>query len=201
MNETNFLLFPTLVSKYQSVYSLTDLEKDYIINLKMMNNQNNLSSEECYLLDDPILTGLRQALSEYLTHYFNKLYDPVQPLDVYITQSWSNITLYQQSHHKHNHPNSVVSGVYYVQVDHDTDRIYFSKHKHDIFHIVSKEYKDWNSDSWWIPIENESLILFPSDLHHFVPPVESDLPRVSISFNAFISGNFGNPTTRTAVTL
>jgi hypothetical protein len=32
----------------------------------------------------------------------------------YITQSWLNYTETNQYHHKHEHPNSLVSGVFYV---------------------------------------------------------------------------------------
>ncbi len=43
----------------------------------------------------------------------------------YITQSWLNYTETNQYHHKHQHPNSLVSGVFYINCDDKFDKIKF----------------------------------------------------------------------------
>ena len=58
----------------------------------------------------------------------------------------------------------------------------------------------YNSDSWWLEVEENSLILFPSSLTHAVEKIETDL-RVSLSFNTFLKGNFGDSENMTGLRL
>ena len=62
--------------------------------------------------------------------YFNKVLcaKNVKP---YITQSWLNYTRANQFHHRHEHPNSFVSGVLYINADKATDRINFYNKRHE----------------------------------------------------------------------
>ena len=45
----------------------------------------------------------------------------------YITQSWLNYTNEKQVHYPHSHPNSIISGVYYINANPKFDYIRFKK--------------------------------------------------------------------------
>jgi uncharacterized protein (TIGR02466 family) len=111
---------------------------------------------------------------------------------LYITQSWANYTEQGQFHHKHAHPNSFISGVFYVQSDNAKDRIYFYKDGYSQLKVPPKEWNLYNSDSWWFEAITGRLVLFPSSLTHMVVAVESEKTRVSLSFNTFLKGYVGS---------
>ena len=59
--------------------------------------------------------------------------------------------------------------------------------------IIPQEWTRYNSNQWKLPVKKNDIVLFSSDLEHYVPKNEKDSMRVSLSFNTFLSGNFGNP--------
>ena len=66
--------------------------------------------------------------------------------------------------------------------------------------LTTDNYNLYNSDSWWLEVEENSLILFPSSLTHAVEKIKTDL-RVSLSFNTFLKGNFGDSEDMTGLKL
>ena len=58
--------------------------------------------------------------------------------------------------------------------------------------IVQINFNIFNSFAWWIPVKENDLILFPSDLEHGVDTVTLDHTRISLAFNVFVKGEFGN---------
>jgi hypothetical protein len=52
-----------------------------------------------------------------LQRLFRTIICPKNNIELYITQSWLNYTEENQYHHRHEHPNSVVSGVLYFDSD------------------------------------------------------------------------------------
>ena len=110
----------------------------------------------------------------------------------YITESWLNFTEKGETHHRHNHPNSFISGVYYVSADENLDRINFVNDRKGALEIVPKEYNDWNCTSYYFGIKSQDIILFPSAIEHFVNPVESTKTRISLAFNSFLKGELGS---------
>ena len=49
------------------------------------------------------------------------------------------------------------------------------------------KYNEFNSDIWWLPVEENMLYLWPSWLKHEVTMNVSDSVRVSISFNMVVN--------------
>jgi uncharacterized protein (TIGR02466 family) len=95
-----------------------------------------------------------------------------------------------QYHHKHAHPNSFVSGVFYIQTN-PNDKIFFYRDGYSQIKFPPAEWNSWNSESWWFEAITGRLILFPSSLTHMVPTVEGEDVRVSLSFNTFPAGTVG----------
>ena len=199
MNTHN--LFPTAVTYFDFGSKLTDLELKFITEQETRNNDGNTTSINNNLFESAELAEVARFCEESLQQYFKEVYAPKHDVIPYITQSWANYTKKGQWHHKHEHPNSFISGVFYVQAQKDIDKIYFYKNGYQQIKLPTDNYNLYNSDSWWLGVETGQLILFPSHLTHMVQTVETDETRISISFNTFLKGYIGNDTELTGLHL
>ena len=190
MNTHN--LFPTAVTNFHFGSKLTDLELKFITEQETRNNDGNTTSVNNNLFESAELAEVARFCEESVQQYFKEVYAPKHDVTPYITQSWANYTKKGQWHHKHGHPNSFISGVFYVQAQKDIDKIYFYKNGYQQIKLPTDNYNLYNSDSWWLGVETGQLILFPSHLTHMVQTVQTDETRISISFNTFLKGYIGN---------
>jgi uncharacterized protein (TIGR02466 family) len=113
----------------------------------------------------------------------------VKKEDVSITGMWSNIQTSRSFHHVHQHPNSYMSGVLYLNVPE-------SEEPGTIFFVDPRQSKNMaqadyqfnsslSSRSWYFKPKTGMMILFPSWLEHgtdmcIFKPGEK---RISLSFN------------------
>ena len=190
MNTHN--LFPTAVTYFDFGSKLTDLELQFITEQETRNNDGNTTSINNNLFESAELAEVARFCEESLQQYFKEVYAPKHDVIPYITQSWANYTKKGQWHHKHEHPNSFISGVFYVQAQKDIDKIYFYKNGYQQIKVPTESFNLYNSESWWLGVETGQLILFPSHLTHMVQTVQTDETRISISFNTFLKGYIGN---------
>ena len=102
-----------------------------------------------------------------------------------ITQCWANRNPKGSKHHEHVHPNSIISGVMYFQINEKLPPISFSKANQDGMKLDPEKYNHVNSESFMLPCKTGELILFPSSLKHSVPINQGDEDRISVSFNTF----------------
>lgn len=184
-------LFPTPVGLYALDRELSASELSFIKNIEQHNNVGNTTSDDRNVLDNKKLKKLRTFIEDKLTEYFKQVHDPKHDVRLNITQSWCNYTNPGQYHHKHAHPNSFVSGVFYVNADKVKDRIFFYKDAYQQLKLPPNEWNLWNSESWWFEAGTGTLVLFPSSLTHMVPTTESSEQRISLSFNTFFEGQVG----------
>ena len=106
---------------------------------------------------------------------------------------WFNISLYKDFNKSHNHPLSNISGVYYVKTPDDCGNIVF---EHPAINVlgyyspeVTMEFNEYNSKTWWKPVVENTLYLFPGWLKHYVQPnLNKTEERISISFNTTEKG-------------
>lgn len=183
-------IFPTAIAQVDLDRELTDFESHFIGNQEVHQNRGNVTSLDHNILEHPKLSDLKQFCQSKLDQYLESVYCPKDDVSIYITQSWANYTDQGGFHHKHFHPNSFISGVFYVEGD-DTDKIYFSSDKYTTIDIIPRDWNLYNSKTWWMPATKGSLILFPSSLTHYVDNTVSER-RVSIAFNTFVKGTIGN---------
>ena len=184
-------LFPTPVIKFELGRQLTDQEMKVLMDYPQVRNQGNAASEERYVLKNKKLRSLKMFAEECLAKYVEAVYAPSEPFKLDITQSWTNYTNQNEFHHKHSHPNSMVSGVFYVSANEETDKIHFFRKETDTFRIYTENYNPFNSVAWWFPVKTGELIMFPSYLEHMVETVQSSEMRVSLAFNSFATGSLG----------
>lgn len=184
-------LFPEVVGLFNFERNLNKQELSKInFDLQSLdNNGNNKVSKNRSVLEDSDLKELKQFIYDCLNKYLIEVCEEQTQLK--ITESWLNKTQNGGSHHYHCHPNSYLSGVFYIKTSDDDKITFFNNHsRHNYYQPVVNNWNSFNSKSWWLRAEQNSLLIFRSDLHHSVPETVND-DRISLSFNTFIVGNFG----------
>ena len=194
MNITSDLqhLFPIPVGRYNFNQKFTIEELNYINNLEKVQNLGNQRTADSYVLKNDSLKDISIFCNECVSDYFNKIYKPTNDVNIKITQSWLNYTEKNQFHHKHNHWNSFISGVVYINCNKENETITFFKEKHEMLNFETKEYNLWNSKTWSFVVNNGDVVLFPSELEHMVQVKTTDNTRISLSFNVFVKGHLGS---------
>ncbi len=191
MNMTNLFPIPLGFSKLDR--ELTEEELSFIKEQVRHPNEGNTTSDNRKLLQSKELTDIREFIEDSMLEYFKNVFVPKHDVTPYITQSWSNYTEPGQYHHKHAHPNSIISGVFYPQADREVDKIYFYKDGYERIKFPTDNWNHWNSESWWFETGSGDLIIFPSNLTHMVQTKQGEGTRISISFNTFVKGEMGDP--------
>ena len=184
---------PIYISKLNR--ELTNKELSFINKTKLdiYKNQGNTTSTDNYILNNKLFKDLKEDLDLRIQDYFQKVISSTDKITPYITQSWLNYTETNQYHHKHTHPNSLVSGVFYINSNDEFDKIkFFKDNLHSTIKFETKTWNLWNSETWWFPVKTGDLILFPSSLTHMVETKEGDNTRVSLAFNVFVKGKLGD---------
>ena len=194
-------LFPTPVAILNIGRNITDEELTFANNEEVRLNFGNSTSVNNYILKCDAFKDIKTFVDESIKQYFKEVYSPLNNIEVYVTQSWINYTKQGQYHHRHEHPNSLFSGVFYLDVTKDLDKIKFFKNVYQNLKMPSDEWTIYNSDSWWIPVETGNLILFPSSTSHMVEDVVADKTRISIAFNTFVRGDLGDGVELTSLSL
>jgi uncharacterized protein (TIGR02466 family) len=194
-------LFPTAVGFAKLDRELTKTETKILLELEQRPNEGNTSSQNSNVLDLPALKNLKTFMNTALQDYYQQVYQPRDDVKPYICLSWTNYTNPGQFHHKHAHPNSFVSAVFYIKTDPATDKIYFYKDGYNQLDIPTANWNTYNSKSWWFQAEVGQLILFPSCLSHMVESVQGEDTRVSLSFNTFLQGTLGDEKELTRLSL
>jgi len=183
-------LFSVPVGNYTLSRELTKKELAFIIKQPQRNNLGNTTSTNNTILERKELSSLKKLIFEKVLEYFNQVYSPKYQVSLRITQSWINYTKQGQFHHKHRHPNSYISGIYYVDTI-ETDKVFFHNDRSQMIDLPPTSWNNWNSKTWWIEGTKGNLILFPSYLEHNVETLNSDHTRISLSFNTFPVGTIG----------
>jgi uncharacterized protein (TIGR02466 family) len=194
-------LFPTAVGFYELDNPVTEEELQFIKDLETRSNEGNTTSVDNYLLKSKEMKRIAAFIDKSVQDYFKTVYAPKHKVKPYVTQSWANYTNKGQFHHKHAHPNSFISGVFYVAADPAKDRIFFYKDGYQQIKVTTESWNPWNSESWWYEVAAGKVVLFPSNLTHMVETVQTDDTRISIAFNTFLEGVTGDSKSLTELLL
>jgi uncharacterized protein (TIGR02466 family) len=187
-------IFPTPIYISKLDRKLTPLELKFVDKNKknFYKNDGNITSKNNYILNEKPFTNIKKELDLIVNDYFDKVISTSNNITPYITQSWLNYTETNQYHHKHQHPNSLISGVFYVNCHEEHDKIKFFNDNYKTIKLEIKDWNMWNSESWWFSVKTGDIILFPSSLTHMVESKQGDNTRISLAFNVFIKGTVGN---------
>ena len=194
-------LFPTPVAIFDIGRTLDKTELDFFYNQEVRRSMWNTTSVDSNVLNNSCIYNIKTFIEDSINNFFNSIYSPSTVCSLRITQSWINYTEPGEHHHRHDHPNSFLSGVFYVNAERDKDSICFFKRDFNQISINPINFNLFNSDVWELPAETGKLILFPSSLSHMVEPTKSNTTRISLSFNTFIEGDVGNINTLSGLRL
>jgi len=183
-------LFPTPVGFFETDL-IDETLLDFVNQLEQRQNQGNMTSTDSYVLNNPEFEPVKDFIDSSLQEYLEQTINPKENINLTITQSWINYSLPGQYHHKHAHPNSLVSGVLYLASS-EQDKIYFYRSGYQQLKVLPLDWNMYNSESWWFEANSGKLVVFPSHLEHMVPQVAPPGPRISLSFNTFPLGVLGS---------
>lgn len=153
---------------------------------RKVSNQGGWQSEDLQGIHYP-LNSLFQTIVKSVNTFATQLHLPEQKID----NIWININGYKDFNMEHRHPNSLLSGVYYIQAPDKCGNIAFTSPYADIVeaywwpHIAGKDKNDPRVNlSWQMPSETGKLYVFPSWLpHRVMPNLNKDTKRISVSWN------------------
>ena len=184
-------VFPTPVQIYKYENNI-DTALKYVegIEWKEQVDNANFKTKDSYLTKHESLKDITSFFKECIDDFTKNIYQSEQRLT--ITQCWGNKNPKGSKHHEHVHPNSIVSGVFYLRQDPKLPPIKFFKSNVQGINLDPKEYNYLNSESFLLPCVSGELILFPSNLKHSVPTNRGDEERISLSFNTFSIDVLGN---------
>jgi len=184
---------PVYASKLDRALTKKELKTINEYKKKTTSNAGNTTSSENYVLENKTLNNLKKDLHTKVMNYFDKVICTDNPITTYITQSWINYLKNNQYHHKHNHPNSLISGVFYISADKEVDSITFHRaFLEDGIKLNTTQYNMFNATSFKFLVKTGDILLFPSSLIHGVEKKKDNSIRISLSFNVFFKGTIGN---------
>ena len=186
-------LFPISIYDKDIKRDFSDLEMKLVLNLAKNVNKNNENyiSKDKNILDFEEFFNIKKFILECLDDYLILITKPKNKLFLKITESWMNFTNKDEKHHRHHHPNSVVSGFFYFNcIENDSIVFYNNLSRFSTFEIEVSEYTLLNSHSYTYPVYSGKLLLFPSQLEHEVLKNNNLTPktRISLSFNTIYEG-------------
>ena len=196
------LLFATPLTIFKCEFEdLSKLDRMNMISYIQQNSNKNKSP--------------RQTASDlYKLSTFRKLYDIImKQCEIHIknlayeydkldmVSMWGNYLTPGGYHPEHTHPNSFITGVFYLLSSGGPDKkssithIEFSDPRAQAGVLVPKKTKEteYNSTIIACPCTEGSGYIFPSWLQHTVKTTPVD--RISISWNIILRGEYGQPNT------
>ncbi|MCP5144548.1 MAG: hypothetical protein H6978_06960 [Gammaproteobacteria bacterium] len=186
-------LFPSIVSSYELESAgamqqalLTVVQESVIetVNKGMFQTPGNLHH------DSRLADFIGQVKAAIAEHFYFMRYD-YEGFE--ITNCWGNLYRHLHSLTRHCHPNNFISGVYYVKAPRGSGAISFfdPRPQASVIDPEKTQFTPYNSGVVSVPPVEGRLLLFPSWLEHQVEFTVGDEARVSISFNAMLTGCFG----------
>lgn len=201
MNDTLQLLFPTPIV-ISDIPEIPQNDHDYLLNAEYHLDIGSFEQFE-KTKNTYILKGWESYLKTWIAEQINVFAEQALATKdkLKITQSWC--LKHQNSVQNvftHSHPNSIISGAYYVEAPEGTANIRFTKeevsHSPFIKWENDKELLDRQPWNWaWheIPIQTGRLVLFPSYLKHgVIGNSVNNNTRCVLSFNTWFDGPVGS---------
>tara|TARA_R100000657_G_C4646080_1_gene91133 strand:- start:209 stop:826 length:618 start_codon:yes stop_codon:yes gene_type:complete len=184
---------PIYLTNIDRPFTKQELKFVYDQKKEVVANDGNTSSKDNYILNRKEFKNIKNFIQKCCEDYVKKIVSPKNDLQIYITQSWLNFTETNQFHHRHLHPNSVISGVLYFDCNSLYDKIIFvNPRSYEQIKPIVDKYNIWNSETWWYPVETGKLIMFPSSTSHQVDTKKGNNTRISLAFNTFYKGTVGS---------
>ena len=181
-------LFPTLVMRFTDVISPSELDNLFEKLKKCKSDENDAAlvrGRSSYIKCFDILSklGLKEKMQKRVDEYADHI--KLKPLN--ISNSWFAIQDVGGMLKDHSHGGSIVSGVFYINVDEGSNPTVFENpnpYAYFNYDTVIKEYTPYTYQHFNVFPQKGNLIIFPSWVKHgctYIPNQSKD--RTIISFN------------------
>lgn len=181
--------------------------KDFIVKApcERMPAGNGSYTVDKYFLNSPELAELKEQIMERVKEYIHGYLDVTNDFEFVMENSWINRHQTGDYSPSHWHGSSLMSGVYYVQVEENAGDIVFHKDQRhlNLFDPIipikfnyektldQNKMNVYNTNNFGITPQAGDLVLFPSHLAHSVEVNNSNKTRYCIAFNLFPRGKGG----------
>lgn len=154
-------------------------------------NQKNDISEDQWVLDRAEFRDLWTVAMDASCEYVYGVLAVEEQLPLTITSSWLNRSQPGASHHRHWHPNNLASGVMYLHSPEDSGGaiVWLSDAKPRV-NLPRRESTLWNTKQWMETPVTGDILIFPSEVDHWVEPYTGQEPRISLAWNVAVEGQY-----------
>ena len=184
-NNMNIITVPNLFFyQFECNDNLTDKILNNVKNLSWIHNNSNLGTYSDNFFDEELISWFEQCIDQAKTKI-----GLGEDIKLPITICWPNKTTKLQAHHYHKHPNSFLSGIFYLTSHSDSPTV-FTFPNAWITEFSGVNFENTIKNNYFkIYPKKSTLILFPSNVHHSVYGHKERETRYTISFNTFFSGS------------
>lgn len=187
-------IFPTAL--YHTNIPVDDNFQNEIKNLEYLRvkNDNGFISKNYRLLEDADYINFKKEIMVHVRTYLFDILRVKKNYNLYMTTSWANKHSPLDFSQEHNHNNSIISGIYYTDVDNSSGDLIFSNPFQNFglsLELQLENYDQFNSNEARMTPQKGDLVLFPSALKHRVEKNRSNNDRYSIAFNIMAKGTYG----------
>jgi uncharacterized protein (TIGR02466 family) len=161
-----------------------DREGEKWSNVMGWHSANNLHQRESF-------GGFNKIILQNVLEIAKFLHWDLQQFSLEITTCWAIVNGKMAYNSVHNHPNSILSGVYYLQAPENCGGIYFSDPRPASQMLIPPvtEFNLWTFPKVSYKPHTGTMLLFPSWLLHGVEMNMSEELRISLSFNIGMKPN------------
>jgi|TARA_B100000035_G_scaffold301817_1_gene298789 uncharacterized protein (TIGR02466 family) len=183
-------LFPSIL--YNTRYNLKAEKVDAIIDFtnSLQYGQYKFTSDT-HILNHNIFSDIKHFIEKHIDSYLLRVLRKNPRIErLTITQSWLNKLEMHEYRRAHTHPNSVLSGVFYIG---------YPKDKFSTLNFLSPFFSGFDDINFQHFPKAGELIIFPSYLRHWVEPNRNNDDRISLAFNTFPLPGWGDESGLTSI--
>ena len=190
MNPSNHFIFATPILVSNPIYNISKNEIEFIKQIKKGRNIHNGYSLNKFIFDTTKkLDFIKRYCEKWVEYYAYKILLINPKTKFYITQSWTNYNQKGNTHHQHDHPNSLISGIFFIQGKAST--VFYRRHKIFPLEFQHLAHNEVSANRYYFDLKVGQLCLFPSSLEHSVIENKFKEERITLAFNTFAKGEFG----------
>ena len=135
---------------------------------------------------------VKTCIDDYLANEIFMKYS-----DYFVSESWLNVNQQGGSQPVHSHPNSILSGTYYIQTLPEHPPLEFHRCRpsdQQPFILLNEQYSKIHPNTTnkvGFPTVQDTMLMWQSPLYHAHAPLQAEGQRISLSWNALV--NFEEP--------
>ena len=175
-------------------FRLNKGEREVLSNIqtiKVKNGSNSISIDK-YIFSDSRLNRVKEYFFSKAKEYSEDVLGISNQLK--LTHSWMTLNKKGGKHHTHVHRNALLSVVYYPQIQDGSFEVIVPESNLELHTNLKFDIKKptiYNQHKWSIPLNNNDVVIFPAWVLHSGSVNQSDLDKVLIAANFYVTGKLG----------